>query len=100
MPEGISLSPKLRWLLSVMSVRAFLSPPIPQTPGLYIPGEPTSTATLLALLQRVLGAHRERLLILLRRATMNEDMRLEVASRRKVPIRDVTAEEDQPAGAV
>lgn len=64
-----------------------------------IPGQPTSTATLLASLQRVLGPHRERLLILPRRATMNEEMALEVASRRKVPVLVVTAEEDQSAGA-
>lgn len=67
--------------------------------ALAIPGEPTSTATLLASLQRVLGPHRERLLILPRSATMSEEMALEVAGQRKVPVLVVTAEDDQPAGA-
>ena len=63
-----------------------------------IPGELTSTATLLASLQRVLGPHRERLLILPRNATMDEQMPQEIAGQRKVPVLVVTAEDDQPAG--
>lgn len=62
-----------------------------------IPGEPASTATLLRSLQRALGPHRERLLILPRRAMMNDDVPQEVASLRNVPVLVVGAEEDQPA---
>lgn len=40
----------------------------------------------------------ERLLILPRRATMNEEMPHQIAGQRKVPVLVVTAEEDQPAG--
>ena len=66
--------------------------------AIAIPGESASTATLLASLQRVLGPPRERLLILPRRATMNEEMPQEIAAQRKVPVLVVTVEEDQRAG--
>ena len=65
-----------------------------------IAAEQASTATLLHLLQRALGPHRERLIILPRSATMNDDVPQEVASLRKVPVLVVTAEEDQPAAVV
>lgn len=61
-----------------------------------IPGEPSSAATLLHSLQRVLGPHRERLLILPRRLAMNDDVPQEVASLRKVPVLVVAAEHGQP----
>lgn len=62
-----------------------------------IPGEPASTATLLRSLQRALGSQRERLLILPRRAAMSDEVPLEVASLRKVPVLVVSAGEDQRA---
>lgn len=62
-----------------------------------IPGEPASTATLLRSLQLALGPRRERLLILPRRATMNDEVPQEVATLRKVPVLVVSAEEDQAA---
>jgi hypothetical protein len=55
--------------------------------ALAIPsGDPASTAALLASLHRVLGLHQERLLILPREAAMPQELPVELAAQRRVPI--------------
>lgn len=62
--------------------------------ALAIPsGDPASTAALLASLHRVLGLHQERLLILPREAAMPEELPLELAAQRRVPILIMNAEQ-------
>ena len=62
--------------------------------ALAIPsGDPASTAALLASLHRVLGLHQERLLILPRGAAMPDDLPLELAAQRRVPILIMNAEQ-------
>ena len=56
-------------------------------------GDPPSAAALLASLQRVLGLHQERLLILPPEAAIPEELLQELAARRKVPILIMNAEQ-------